>query len=342
MSSPASPADLSPRAARDRFLEECRLDSTARTVRSYGNRLTRFCEWCEEQQIEQVGDLSGFILDEYRRSLTEDSPVTVKGKMMAVKQLIGYLERIDAVENDLEEKVPIPTLSAEDERSDTQLAPDDATALLNHYRDSMAVYATVEHTVLEILWFTGCRMSGIRALDMEDYDPEAGTLRFINRPPETRLKNGPQGERPVGLSEEVVDVLDTYIERERPSIRDDNGRRPLIACRQGRPSGSSVRCWTYLATQPCIYERCPHGRDRERCKYRKRTHSSQCPSSRSPHQVRTGSITWQLNCGMPIEEVAERVNSSPEVIRRHYDVATMDEKFEERREQYLDNLSVDR
>lgn len=341
--SPSSPSELTVRAARDRFLEECRIDSTEQTVRSYQNRLTRFVEWCEDNEVETVADLSGWLLDEYRRSLGEDSPVTVKGKMMAVKQLIGYLERIEAVEEDLEEKVPTPSLSAEDERSNVKLAPDAAIALLTFYRDSAAYRGTPEHVTLEVLWHTGCRMSGLRALDLEDYDGESGTLRFVNRPQmDTRLKNGADGERPVAIPEEVVDVIDTYILRERIEKHDDHGRRPLFSCRQGRPSDTTVRNWAYMATQPCVHKHCPHGRDRDTCDYRHRNHASQCPSSRSPHQIRTGSITWQLNRGIPIEDVAERVNSSPDVIRRHYDVATGEEKLEERRREYIENLSIDK
>lgn len=338
----ARPSELSPREARDRFLDEVRIDSTSRTVRSYRNRLTRFCEWCDERDVKRVGDVTGWLLDEYRRSLSEDAPVTVKGKMMAVKQLIGYLERIEAVDGDLEEKVPIPKLSAEDERSEVQLAPDEGKQLLSFYRSSMAYGGTPQHAVLEVFWFTGCRMSGLRALDLDDYDSESGTLRFVNRPQTgTRLKNGRAGERPVGIPPRVVKVLNQYVARERIDKRDEHGRKPLFSCRQARPSTSTIRCWTYMATQPCVYERCPHGKEREKCQYRHRNYSSQCPSSRSPHQVRTGSITWQLNCGMPIEDVAERVNSSPEVIRRHYDVATGDEKLEERRRKFMDSLSID-
>ena len=339
---PRSPSDLSIREARDRFLDERKIDSTYRTVRSYSNRLTQFVRWGEEQQIERVGDLTGWLLDEFRRSISEDAPVTVKGKMMAVKQMIGYLERIDAVDEGLEDKVPIPTLSAEDERSDTKLDPDDAIALLNFYRDSAAYSGTSEHVALEVFWTTGCRMSGLRALDLPDYDPTTGTLRFVNRPQsDTRLKNGDKGERPVAIPDATVDALDQYIARERHSKHDEYGRKPLFSARQGRPSTTTIRNWTYLATHPCLHKGCPHGRRRETCKYRERNYSSQCPSSRSPHQVRTGSITWQLNSGIPIEDVAERVNSSPDVIRRHYDVASGDEKLEQRRRKYIDNLSLD-
>jgi len=297
------------------------MDSTESTVRSYANRLMPFVVWCEERQIETVDELSGWTLDEYRRSLTNDAPVTVKGKMMALKQLLGYLGRVDAVPVELEEKVPIPQLSAEDERSEVKLAPEDAIAAIRHHRDSVGYVGTARHAMLEVLWFTGCRMSGVRALDLDDYESDTGTLPFVNRPQTgTRLKNGNDGER--------------------PDKRDDHGRRPLFSTRQGRASDSSIRGYCYMATQPCLYKSCPHGKNRETCKYRDRTFASQCPSSRSPHQIRTGSITWQLNRGMPIEDVAERVNSAPSTIRRHYDVASGLEKLEERRRDHLGQLSI--
>jgi hypothetical protein len=72
------------------------------------------------------------------------------------------------------------------------------------------------------------------------------------------------------------------------------------------------------------------------------TKASQCPSSRSPHQVRTGSLTWQRSRQVPIEVVAERANASPEVIRKHYDKPSEEESFQQRRQPYLDNLSFDK
>ncbi|MEA5408729.1 site-specific integrase [Haloarculaceae archaeon H-GB2-1] len=258
-----------------------------------------------------------------------------------MKQLVGYLERIEAVSDGLEDRVPVPTISAEDSRCEIKLAAKDAGKLIQKFRNSMAIYATVEHALLEVLWFTGARLSGVRALDLSDYNSEIGVLRFVNRPDEgTRLKNGDDGERPVAIPETVTQVLDDYIKRERFDRRDRFGRASLFSARQARPSTSSFRAYTYLGTQPCIFQSCPHGRDRNRCDYRFRNAASKCPSSRSPHQIRTGSITWQLNCGLSIEDVADRVNATPTVIRRHYDVATVDEKMRERRQNFIDNLSL--
>jgi hypothetical protein len=58
--------------------------------------------------------------------------------------------------------------------------------------------------------------------------------------------------------------------------------------------------------------------------------------SRSPHQVRIGSITWQLNRGIPREVVVERVKTSVQILKRHYDQPTKREELEERRRHHLD------
>ncbi|WP_248515943.1 tyrosine-type recombinase/integrase [Salinarchaeum laminariae] len=325
--------DLTPREARDRFIARRKGENTETTVRSYQNRLTRFVEWCEEQQIESMSELSGWDLDEYRAAREQSgvSAATLRGQLMALKQLLDYLDDLDVVADDLGEKVQIPTLSKDEESSDQKLAHDDAEELLGFFRESRAWRGRPQHAVLELAWHVGCRMSGIRALDLRDFDPDAQTLEFRHRPPWTRLKNKEEGERVVGISEFVVDALERYIARERIDKRDEKGREPLFCARQGRPSDSTLRAWSYTATQPCVVVNCPHGNRRESCDFTRRNFASKCPSSRALHAVRTGSITWQLLQGLDIETVADRVNARPDTIRRHYYRADLHEEFEKLR-----------
>lgn len=324
--------DLSPREARDRFLARRRQENTANTVRSYENRLTRFVRWTEAEGIDSMCALSGWDVDEYRaaREAADIAPATLNGELTALKQLLEYCAAIDVVDDDLPEAVHVPTLSRAEESSDVRLAVEHAESLLAHFRSSPDWFGRPEHAFLEVAWHVGARVSGIRALDLGDFDPERRTLEFRHRPP-TLLKNKRDGERVVGLSEPVVRALRTYVARERCDKRDDEGRRPLFCGRQGRPSATTFRAWSYLGTQPCVVEDCPHGNDRSTCEYTQRNHASKCPSSRSPHAIRTGSITWQLLRGLEIETVAKRVNARPETIRRHYYAATEWEEFEERR-----------
>jgi len=57
--------------------------------------------------------------------------------------------------------------------------------------------------------------------------------------------------------------------------------------------------------------------------------------------IRTGSISWQLDRGVPIDLVAERVNAAPDTIRRYYDKSTELEKFRERRRNITTQLDID-
>ena len=325
--------DLTPAKAVERFIAKRRNKNTEKTVRSYENRLRQFVRWTHEHdEIEVIRDLDGWLVDEYERFLDErgDAPSTVKGKLVALQELAKYCVQLDVVGDDLPDRIELPTLSKDEQTSDTKLAADDARLLLEHYRESTRDYGTIHHVVLELMWHIGGRIGCFRSLDLGDYDTENRVLRFRHRPP-TRLKDGTEHERDVALTEATADALDFYIERERDSKRDKNGRTPLLTTRFGRPAESTIQTWAYQATQPCVATACPHNRQRDTCGYTEKSHASKCPSSRAPHAIRTGSITWQLNRGLSYVKVAERVASSPETIRRYYDKADYAEELARRR-----------
>jgi hypothetical protein len=136
-------------------------------------------------------------------------------------------------------------------------------------------------------------------------------------------------------------VVQAYVDGDRFDVRDDASRQPLFASRRGRPTANTFRNWTYIATQPCLHAPCPHGKERVACEFTKYNHASKCPSSRSPHQIRTGSIGWQLDKGLPAEIVAERVNATVRTIREHYDKIGRVERMERRRRHYMGDLEFE-
>lgn len=339
---PDDPSDLGIQEAVDRFMRKRATDATDRTLRSYRSRLTPFVDYCQEMGIETLGELRPYDIDEYDLQLRERdlAPTTIKGHLTTIRVFLKYAVEIGAVTETLPDAVSPPSLDADTESSDERLAPDDAEQALSFFRGSREYFGVPMHAFLEVAWHTGARMGSIRGLDLSDYDSDDGVLAFRHRKStDTPLKNKTEGERLVGITDEVCGALDTYIARERSDKRDDHGRRPLYCGRQGRPSFATLRAWSYQATQPCLWTECPHGRRRPTCEWTERSHASKCPSSRSPHRIRTGSITWQLNRGLDIETVATRVNAAPSTIRRYYDAATQEEEFAERRqsvEQHLD------
>ena len=82
---------------------------------------------------------------------------------------------------------------------------------------------------------------------------------------------------------------------------------------------------------------CPHDKDRATCNWTSSNHASKCPSSRSPHEVRTGAITRMLNKSDK-DNVGYRANTSA---FRHYDMATEQQKMENRDRATADALAFD-
>ncbi len=340
-----NPSELSPREARQRYIDRRRTELTEGSISTYHYRLKLWVEWCEEQDIETVGDLSGWIFDEYEamRSGEDLAASTLHSEMETLKDHVEYLERIEAVEDGLSEKINVPDVPQDERSRETKLDTDDAVQLIRHYRDSETDYGTNFHALLELAWHTGARLGALRGLDLRDYDSGEQYVEFVHRPQtDTPLKNKTHGERVVSLRREVCDAIDSYVRNERPDAHDDHGRQPLFATIQRRrPSKTTFRTWAYRATMPCVAGGCPHGYDPDTCEFRSHTHASKCPSSRSPHHIRTGSITWHRDCGFPREVTAERVNASQDVIDEFYDKATKMERMQLRRRPHLEKLQIE-
>lgn len=335
--------DLSPDDAVDRWLDRASLDRAAQTIAGYRGQLKHFVRWCDRNQIESIADLEPWDIEDfetYRRG-GGIAAITLRNELGTLRQLLEYCSRLDVVDGDLPESIELPKLSADDQTDETILEPERAKQLLSVYREGDERYLR-GHAFLELAWYTGARMGGIRGLDLDDVDFEEGFVHFRHRPgSDTPLKNAYEGERVVGISQPVIEALRAYVAEERPKVDDGNGRRPLFATTHGRIGLNALRTTSYYATIPCRFRSCPHGNDRQTCDFTTQSSASKCPSSRSPHQVRSGSITWQLDRGIRADVVGERVNASVEIIEQHYDQASDLAAYERRREQHLNKLGFD-
>lgn len=335
------PGALGPREAVERYLRRRQADATDASVKSWKYRLKLWVEWVEGIGIERVDELRGYDFDDYYGLRSgRVAPATLQNEMQTLRQFAEYLEQIDAVD-ELADSVRIPDVDKDEISDDVSLEAADAGELLRYYRQSDS-YGSRNHALLELAWWSGARQGALRALDIRDFYPEHRYVDIHHRPSTgSPLKNKSEGERPIGIPEGVVDVVETFIDESRYDVLDDHGRAPLLASTRGRPAESTMRDWAYLATEPCLHGPCPHGKDRETCEWTRYSHASKCPSSRSVHQIRSGSITWQLDQGLPPAVVAERVDSAVSTIKQHYDVATPRERLEERRRPFLENLDFD-
>lgn len=116
------------------------------------------------------------------------------------------------------------------------------------------------------------------------------------------------------------------IAHHRDDVTDDYGREPLLTSSRGRLSEGSIRGTVYEITQPCYIGECPHDDDPDTCDVTKNGKRASCPSSRSPHSIRRGSITDHLRDGTPQEVISDRSDVSKGALDRHYDECTEREK----------------
>jgi site-specific recombinase XerD len=335
---------LSPREARDRWLNRLRSTKRESTVSAYHYRTKHFVEWCEAEDIDSIRGVSGWEIESYetyRRGKGLKS-ISLNREMGTLQNFLEYCARIELVGEDLPGKVDRPDVPRNAHISEEILEPDRGERLLEYYRVTPGAYGTRAHALLALTWYTGARRGGIRALDVDHFDYDDQFVAFKHRPEiDLPLKNGPDGERMVALPPHVCDIVETYLREHRHDNYDENRLRPLFTSATGRGSKNAVSAWMRLATQPCLQMECPHGKNRDTCEWVNYSQASKCPSARSPHPVRRGSITWQLNRGVPIEVVAKRVNSSVRVIEEHYDQPTQREELEERRREHIDRLGLD-
>lgn len=331
---------LAPAEGISRYLDYRRIEVSEETLQTYFYRLKKFRRWCEQEGIDDLRQLDGRDVHEYERHRREQGikATTLKGDMKDLRMAIRYWENIEAVVDGLAEKVPVRNPPKREEVSQQTLSADSAMPLLNYYRNRTP--GSRNHALLELFWSTAARLSGIRALDLRDYYPDDGYVWFRHRPGTgTALKKDEESERVVSIPERVVDAIDRYVADSRYAKRDDYGRHPLFTSQQGRPHKNTVRAWSYHLTQPCRYGPCPHGEEIETCEFREHGKYSLCPSSKSTHPIRKGSISWHLANGVPMEIVEARCDASREVILLHYDMRSPEEQMQHRRATVLPKLT---
>ncbi len=333
---------LDPAQGVEMYLEGRRDDLSKPTLTAQKYRLAAFVQWCNEEEIENLNTLSGRDLYRYRvwrregngEGRDEIAPVTLRGQLATLRSFLRFCEEIDAVRDGLRSDVPLPTLSHGENVSDTTLEPARAKEILDYLERYQ--YASRNHVILLLMWHTGARAGAIRSLDLDhlDLDRDRPGIQFLHNPAQdTPLKNKEQGERWNSISPRVARVLEDYIEGPRDHVIDDYGRNPLITTIHGRISISALRTTLYRVTRPCWRGAgCPHDRDIESCEATESAHMSKCPSSRSPHDVRSGRVTAYRRGDVPRRVVSDRLNASEDILDEHYDRRSSREKAEQRRD----------
>lgn len=317
---------IEPRTARELFLDYKANNCADSTVYNLRYRLKPFVEWCEENDVDNLNDISGRDVQTYRlwRKETSDiNKVTMRMHMSSLRVFLKWAASIEAVDENLYDKILVPRVSPEEKQRDEKLDAERAEKILEYL--SKFEYASKEHVLIALLWETGIRIGSANSLDVKDVDFEKGRLRLAHRPEEgTRLKNGQGGERLIAISSDLAKALADYIDEKRIPIEDEHGRQPLLTTRQARMSRATMRRIVYRVTAPCFFD--------EPCADCATTKDERCGDAVSPHAIRRGSITHYLSEDVPIDVVSDRMNVGRKTLEKHYDRRSEEVKVEQRRE----------
>lgn len=317
------------------YVEHRTHEYAASTVQRDERRLQGLADYCDQRGIELVQELTPIELSRYRTwhrtEFSEDvdrlGDSTMADDMYRLKSFLRFLHTMEFIDSDLASSVEVPDNTRVRKRT---LPSKRAKDILNYLEKFE--YATRPHVEWMILANTAARPGDLRALDVGDDEPgESGDeegIEFIHRDG-TPLKKGQDSERPVSLEPGLMEIIEDYLEDKRHEVTDDRGRDPLLTTEYGRVSHSTLRRDFYRYSRPCaIGKECPHDRNPEDCEAANNADQfSQCPSSRSPYDVRKGRITHRRGKGVPPEWISERCDVSPEVLDTHYDFSEKDDRL---------------
>lgn len=335
---------LTPVEARDWYLEDRIDDARWATRRKHASGIGFFVDWTDEAGIDNMNHLGGrdlYRFKTWRKNNSDLTAVSLNGTLAVVRRFLVFCEQIDAVRDDLPDDVPFPNVPHDEEISGVVPTDEEVERIRAYYQQFE--YASRRHAVFELIAEVGLRVGAVRAIDLNDFDDEM-QIQLYHRPENpdvkgTPLKNGTDGERYVNLPERLVEVLNDYVAHNRCEVTDRFGRQPLFTSPQGRVSTATIRRDFYKMTRPCTYAAaCPHDRTVADCEATQNTNASGCPSSFSMHPLRRWSIMRQLDAGVEMHTLSDRVDVSVPVLEKHYDQRTKAQKSRQRREHLSEHL----
>ena len=322
---------LDPKTAQEIYLDHKATNCTKSTVQNHRYRTNHFIDWCAEEGIDNLNDLTGRDIQQFRlwrKGDGELNKLTLRMQMSTLRVFLKWAGTIEAVPQDLYNKVMVPRVRPAERRNNEMLQAEDAQEILQYL--SKYEYASIEHVFLALTWETGLRIGAVHSIDLEDVNFDEKHIKLVHRPTEgTTLKNGKGGERLIAITPTLSELLTDHVDVQRHDVTDDYGREPLITTTHGRMCRNSMRRLTYRITSPCYRN--------EPCPDCKEIADEKCPEAVSPHAIRRGSITHFLSEDVPTEIVSDRMNVSRRILGEHYDKRSEEVKLEQRRS-YLDNI----
>ncbi|MFQ3591577.1 MAG: site-specific tyrosine recombinase XerD [Gemmataceae bacterium] len=252
----------------------CERGLAVNTQAAYSRDLERYAGWVEQGNVANYLLPSLRELAQYVAFLREEmhlAPPSVARHLVALKVFYRFLKLEERTTQTAVELLASPMLW---ERVPQVLDPAGVNRLLEAPTNADRFYLR-DRAVLETLYATGCRVSEVAGLRLDDLQLNAGFCRCIGKGNKQRV---------VPLGKMAVASLQAYLEKQRPSLTKTAPESPWLFVSRAGKSLSRVVIWSLVK------------------KYAKRAN---LPSKISPHALRHSFATHLLSGGADLRTVQE-------------------------------------
>lgn len=252
------------------------------TLAAYRSDLNQLVEYLKANHFNDNGigwaDVDEDMMSQYLLHLhaLEYSDTTRARKVASSKSLFGFLLDEGIAQRDPTENIRSPRIGRA--LPDT-LSADEVNNLLASASEQDSADGIRDHTMLELLYASGLRVTELVSLNLDDIDLEQGSVRCLG-------KGGK--ERVIPLHDSAIAVLQRYIGKVRPSFVKKSSERSLFLNMRGQRL-SRQGFWLILKA------------------HAKRAGITQ---KITPHTLRHSFATHLLQGGVPLRHVQELLGHS--------------------------------
>jgi integrase/recombinase XerD len=256
------------------------------TLLAYGRDLDRYAQWIAGDGLPDYLHPSLRDLSHYLEFLRAEglAPPSVARHLVALKMFYRFLRLEERTDQNTVELLNSPALW---ERIPHVLSPESVTKLLEEPR-ALDRYYLRDRAILETLYATGCRVSEVVDLKMEDLHLDSGFCKCFG-------KGGKQ--RIVPLGRHALDALRAYFEGQRPRLTRTATDAPWVFVSRGGKGLTRELVWMLVK------------------KYARRAGLT---GKISPHTLRHSFATHLLAGGADLRAVQELLGHANITTTQHY------------------------
>jgi integrase/recombinase XerC len=203
-----------------RFLE--RENASYYTIKNYQTDIEQFLDYCAENDVTRLSELSRELVRNYLAKLDEEDYVraSIARRVFELRAFGDYLVRAKAWDQNLFRRIYAPRVPR---RLPKYLTHEEVQKLLQA-PDTSTAQGLRNRAILETLYASGVRVSELSGLNVESVNLRTGEMRVVGKGDKERL---------VLLGRPAIAALKAYLQVGRPEQARDKHRRALFLNRLG-------------------------------------------------------------------------------------------------------------